>query len=94
MAAFRQYLRANAASEEEEELLAAKIMGRWRSGAPLVLAPDHDDPTLGAHPSRNNDFAYNAEDDARGFKCPFGSHVRRMNPRDGEIWKTMALTAG
>ena len=33
---------------EEQELLAAKLMGRWRSGAPLVLAPDKDDPALGA----------------------------------------------
>jgi Dyp-type peroxidase family len=82
VAAFRQYLRANSASPAEEELLGAKIMGRWRSGAPLVLRPDRDDPALGADPLRNNDFAYNAEGDERGFKCPFGSHVRRMNPRD------------
>jgi Dyp-type peroxidase family len=82
VAAFRQYLRANSASPAEEELLGAKIMGRWRSGAPLVLRPDRDDPTLGADPRHNNDFAYNAEGDERGFKCPFASHVRRMNPRD------------
>jgi deferrochelatase/peroxidase EfeB len=31
---------------EEQELIAAKLMGRWRSGAPLVLSPDKDDPTL------------------------------------------------
>ena len=86
VAEFRRYLRSAAAGSEEEELLAAKIMGRWRSGAPLVLAPDRDDPALGADPSRNNDFAFGAEDDGRGFKCPLGSHVRRMNPRDAEIF--------
>lgn len=86
VAAFRQYLHANSDGSEDEELLAAKIMGRWRSGAPLVLTPEHDDPQLGADPTRNNDFLYLAEDDARGLKCPFGSHVRRMNPRDGEIF--------
>jgi len=86
VAAFRQYLHTTASNHDEEELLAAKIMGRWRSGAPLVLAPDRDDPTLGADPKRNNDFGYGAENDTRGFKCPFGSHVRRMNPRDGEIF--------
>lgn len=32
VAAFRQYLRANATGPEDEELLAAKMMGRWRSG--------------------------------------------------------------
>ena len=38
VAAFRQYLRANASDAGDEELIAAKMMGRWRSGAPLALA--------------------------------------------------------
>ncbi len=37
----------NGKTPEEQELIAAKLMGRWRSGAPLVLAPDKDDPELG-----------------------------------------------
>src|SRR5215216_4482284 len=81
VAAFRQFLRANASSPEEEALLGAKMVGRWQSGAPLVLCPDRDDPELGADPRRNNDFLY-YDDDFRGFKCPAGSHARRMNPRD------------
>jgi deferrochelatase/peroxidase EfeB len=52
--AFNRFLRANGNTEEERELLAAKLVGRWRSGAPLTLAPDTDDPTLGADPQRNN----------------------------------------
>ncbi|MEH6373436.1 hypothetical protein V7793_03605 [Streptomyces sp. KLMMK] len=44
--------------------LVAKFVGRWRSGAPLALAPDHDDPELGADPMRNNDFRY--QEDPRG----------------------------
>ena len=40
VAAFRDYLLENAETPEEQELLAAKFMGRWRSGAPLVLAPE------------------------------------------------------
>jgi Dyp-type peroxidase family len=82
VAAFRQYLHANASNPDEEELLAAKMMGRWRSGAPLVLCPERDDPELGADPQRNDNFLYGADDDVRGFKCPLGSHARRMNPRD------------
>src|SRR5262245_25510013 len=31
VAAFRQFLKANSTNAEEEELLAAKMMGRWRS---------------------------------------------------------------
>lgn len=81
VALFRDYLRENADDAEGEELLAAKFMGRWRSGAPLVLAPDNDDPELGADPMRNNDFNYK-DDDPFGYACPLGSHARRLNPRD------------
>ena len=63
--------------------LAAKFVGRWPSGAPLALAPDKDDPELGADPERNNAFMYG--DDPRGLKCPVGSHARRMNARDAVI---------
>lgn len=78
---FREYLGANAATPEDQELLAAKFMGRWRSGAPLVLAPTHDDPVLGADPMRNNDFDYGRMDPF-GYACPLGAHARRLNPRD------------
>jgi Dyp-type peroxidase family len=84
VAAFRQYLKANSTSAEDEELLAAKMMGRWRSGAPLALCPFHDDPELGADPRRNNDFLFQADDPA-GFTTPGGSHIRRCNPRDASI---------
>ena len=54
-------------------------MGRWRSGAPLVLAPDQDEPALGADPARNNNFDY-GKMDPHGYAVPLGSHMRRMNP--------------
>lgn len=57
--------------------LAAKCVGRWPSGAPLVMSPERDDPTL--HDA--DDFGY-YEKDANGFACPIGSHIRRSNPRD------------
>jgi deferrochelatase/peroxidase EfeB len=34
--AFNRFLRANGSTEEERELVAAKLVGRWRSGAPLI----------------------------------------------------------
>jgi Dyp-type peroxidase family len=83
VAAFRQYLRQNAADDAEAKWLAAKFVGRWHSGAPLALAPDKDDPELGADPERNNAFLYG--DDPRGLKCPVGAHARRMNARDSVI---------
>ncbi len=57
--------------------LAAKFVGRWPSGAPLVLTPDKDDPEL----AEKDDFGY-YDQDPRGFSCPLGSHIRRSNPRD------------
>ena len=81
--AFNRFLRANSSTEADRELLAAKLVGRWRSGAPLTLAPDVDDPALGADQRRNNDFVYS--NDRRGRKAPFGCHIRRMNPRDTEL---------
>jgi Dyp-type peroxidase family len=84
VAAFRQYLKANSASPEAEELLAAKMMGRWRSGAPLALCPLHDVPEVGVDPQRNNAFLFN-DDDPIGYKTPAGSHIRRMNPRDADV---------
>jgi deferrochelatase/peroxidase EfeB len=80
---FNRFLREHARTEEERELLAAKLVGRWRSWAPLTLAPDRDDPELGADPQRNNDFSYAA--DPHGRQVPLGCHMRRMNPRDTEM---------
>lgn len=81
--AFNRFLQANATTDEERELVAAKLVGRWRSGAPLTLAPEADNPTLGADPLRNNDFDY--ANDKQGRQVPLGSHIRRMNPRDTEL---------
>jgi Dyp-type peroxidase family len=84
VAGFRRYLKDNATGPEDEELIAAKIMGRWRSGAPLALAPHADDPALGADPDRRNTFLYRSDDPA-GFTTPGGSHIRRANPRDASV---------
>jgi Dyp-type peroxidase family len=57
--------------------LAAKMVGRWPSGAPLALSPDRDDPAL----AEANDFGY-FDQDRWGTRCPVGAHIRRANPRD------------
>ena len=57
--------------------LAAQLVGRWPGGAPLVKAPDRDDPRL----STANNFTY-FQADPFGLACPVGAHVRRANPRD------------
>lgn len=80
VAEFRRFLRENAAAAGGEEMLAAKLMGRWRSGAPLALAPETDAPELVADKMRNNAFAY--AEDIDGRITPAGCHIRRVNPRD------------
>jgi Dyp-type peroxidase family len=86
VAALWSWLRQRAAElspdavDATTDALAAKLMGRWRSGASLAQTPEHDDPRL-ATPERVNDFGY-LEQDPIGLRCPVGSHVRRANPRD------------
>ncbi|CAE6541043.1 unnamed protein product [Rhizoctonia solani] len=78
------------------DLFAARFVGRWKSGAPLPLAPFRDNPDLGKDPKRNNDFEYSlrggADDastnngksanDPSEYYCPFAAHTRKMAPRN------------
>jgi Dyp-type peroxidase family len=81
VAGFRRRLAASARLYPGgEELLAAKIVGRWRDGTPLDLSPEAPDSAIVADEQRNNAFAYS--NDADGLRCPVGAHVRRVNPRD------------
>lgn len=83
--AFERFLET-AASESvpgavaDKELIAAKLVGRWRSGAPLALSPEKDDVSM----QDANDFLYD-RDDRYGYKCPVGSHIRRSYPRDSKV---------
>jgi Dyp-type peroxidase family len=83
VAVYRRFLRDNASKRLSSERLAAKMIGRWPSGAPLMLAPDKDRPDLASDPRQLNNFLY--ADDPRGLRCPMGSHIRRMNPRDSAL---------
>lgn len=60
----------------DERWVAAKMVGRWPDGTSLVRNPNGRE---GRRP--DNDFSFAAED-PQGLLCPFGSHVRRSNPRD------------
>jgi Dyp-type peroxidase family len=86
VAGFRAQLADQARRLElDEELVAAKLVGRWRDGSPLALRPDAPDPRLGNDKLRANDFRY--ADDRLGLRCPRGAHVRRTNPRDALGWE-------
>jgi len=77
-----QHISGNGRSHPQaRELLAAQFVGRWRSGAPLVMFPDRDEPAVGADSLLNNAFNY-LPTGPNGYSCPLGSHIRRANPRD------------
>ena len=59
--------------------LAAKMVGRWPNGAPLVSYPDAEPHCF----DRQTANAFWYRDDLEGESCPIGAHIRRTNPRDG-----------
>ena len=80
VAGFWQFLdKATDSVPEEREKLAAAMVGRDLSGAPLVstVTPGSSDK----HPA--NHFTY--EQDPAGHQCPLGAHIRRSNPRTGDF---------
>ncbi len=88
---FNAYLDKEGASYPGgREQLAAKFVGRWRdNGAPLAHAPDMESKkawdarfaqaTEKEQDKMLSDFTF--DDDPNGAKCPFSSHLRRINPR-------------
>lgn len=67
------------------EMLAAKMMGRWRDGTPLIVSPDAPAPERALE-----DFGY--ANDPSGAVCPASSHIRVMNPRDQPLFGAAATT--
>ncbi|MCC8400492.1 hypothetical protein LJ655_01055 [Paraburkholderia sp. MMS20-SJTN17] len=68
-------------TKKVQEVLFAKLLGRWQDGASLVRH-DRPPPTAGDKPPRRPDNDFMMGEDPDGSACPFGSHVRRANPRD------------
>lgn len=62
----------------QADRLAAKLVGRWRSGTPLALAPDRDNRSARDR-RRDNDFDYDNDD--LGHATPRFAHIRKMYPR-------------
>lgn len=61
-------------------LLGAQLVGRWKSGAPLELAPTHDDHRFADGTADANNFEFG--DDREGVRCPWAAHIRKAYPRD------------
>jgi Dyp-type peroxidase family len=79
----------------DEELMAAKLVGRWRSGAPMervpglprTIDPATTDPSVAYPPvlqdQKINHFEYQRAD-ADGHAVPRAAHIRKVNPRDSD----------
>ncbi|KAJ7099856.1 fungal peroxidase [Mycena crocata] len=72
-------------AKQGSDLMGARMVGRWKSGAPVFLSPLFDDPALGADPNRNNNFDYTESGGpvppTDQSKCPFSAHIRKTRPR-------------
>jgi Dyp-type peroxidase family len=90
VAAFWKYCDEQAARLRLDPVtIAAKLVGRWPSGASLVKHPKAD-PESEKYQDEDA-FAYLADgsdNDRSGHSCPFGSHLRRTNPRDWDSGAT------
>jgi Dyp-type peroxidase family len=87
VAAFNAFL-SDAAQRigESEDWVAARLLGRWRNGDPLVAKGPDAQATVSKGlcakaTASKNDFLYYYED-RFGLTCPIGTHIRRANPRD------------
>ncbi len=76
----------------DRELLAAKLLGRWRNGVPLTLSPQTAQPDPPVRNAQLNKFDYGPApghttyyDDQDGRRCPIGAHARRLNPRSSLV---------
>jgi deferrochelatase/peroxidase EfeB len=67
---------------EKREQLAAAMVGRNRDGKPLVPEVAEDIPGIPVDDRINH---FNYDKDAGGNQCPIGAHIRRTNPRKGDL---------
>jgi deferrochelatase/peroxidase EfeB len=84
----RAFWRCAAAHAEDPagaRQLAEVMVGRRLGGQPLEQLSAAPIEGVGPAPSdiANNQFTY--ADDAAGLRCPIGAHVRRANPRTGDM---------
>jgi deferrochelatase/peroxidase EfeB len=85
---FWQYVHARAADANDPALvdrLSSAFVGRSRDGTPLVDVQDAAIEGVPTDPQtvRQNQFTFDR--DPNGAGCPFGSHVRRVNPRNADF---------
>ncbi|KAG8916346.1 hypothetical protein FRC01_003216 [Tulasnella sp. 417] len=66
--------------EEGVALRGARMVGRWKSGVPIDLSPERDDPDF-LDPEAINNFHYHLPEPGQA-RCPFSAHIRKTAPRE------------
>ncbi|KAL0564605.1 dye-decolorizing heme-containing peroxidase [Marasmius crinis-equi] len=91
---YHEYLDKNApdvsglSRDEAVHLFGSRMMGRWKSGAPIDMTPLRENATLGADTYRRNNYTFDHPEFGSAFDlktnqtwCPFSAHVLRSRPR-------------
>lgn len=80
---FWQFVDKAAGSDPlQREQLATAMVGRQRNGKPLITDTTDDIPGIPADDPINR---FNFDKDPKGNQCPIGAHIRRTNPRTGDL---------
>jgi deferrochelatase/peroxidase EfeB len=67
-----------------KEELAEAMVGRKLDGAPLHdITVGRSIPGIGINDAPSNGFLFDTDPD--GLSCPLGAHIRRANPRTGDV---------
>jgi deferrochelatase/peroxidase EfeB len=81
---FWQVLNARAGGVDvEREWLASHLVGRTRTGEPIVVERTGARAGATAREPDVNNFTF--ESDPSGHRCPIGAHIRRTNPRTTDL---------
>lgn len=84
MQGFWQFVdRQSSGNAARRDLLGALLVGRSRTGEPLVAISDKPIPGIDPKTAAQNNFTY--EGDPLGRHCPVGAHLRRANPRTSDF---------
>jgi hypothetical protein len=76
-----QRLQGKQTQAQAEAFIRAKLLGRWDDGRVVQAKDTMDSGPTGPSVAAAFDFA----GDQTGRGCPFGAHIRRMNPRDDPV---------
>lgn len=67
------------AAIDRQEWLAARMMGRWRDGSPILRWPNAMPPVA------DLDDGFGFAQDPQGQLCPLNAHIRVVHPRDDPL---------